>query len=76
MTRHHDLKQRLLETDSEFRSLYEAHRTYERRLDEMLREPSATTEEEIELKSIKIEKLRLKDRMESMLRDRRSTSAP
>lgn len=74
MTRRDAVKEELLENDSEFQRLYEAHQSHERRLDELL-EGTASDADELELKSIKIQKLHLKDRMEEIIRDRLARGA-
>lgn len=65
------LKQELLETDEEFRRLHEEHQNYERRLEELQQKSFFSEEDEVEEKSIKLHKLRLKDRMELILRSHR-----
>jgi uncharacterized protein len=70
MQKHDEVKEELLETDNEFRRLYQQHQDHERRVDELVRCHASSTDEEIELKALKIQKLRLKDRMEEMIRSR------
>jgi uncharacterized protein YdcH (DUF465 family) len=65
------LKQELLETDDEFRRLFEEHQEYERRLDAINQKSLPSQEDELEAKSIKRHKLFLKDRMEVILRSQR-----
>ena len=62
------LKKELLETDEEFRRLYEEHQNYERRLDEIHGRSFVSPEDEHEVKQIKLHKLSLKDRMAHILR--------
>ena len=62
------LRQELLETDEEFRRLYEEHRRFDRRLQELLGKAAATDDEELLVKGLKVQKLHLKDRMEAILR--------
>ncbi|MDX1382465.1 MAG: YdcH family protein [Thermoanaerobaculia bacterium] len=71
-----EVKEQLIETDNEFRRLYEAHQSRERRLDELLESHPDSGEAEVELKALKVEKLHLKDRMEAMIRDRLDTQVP
>lgn len=63
------LKDELIASDDEFRSLYQEHRECEQRL-EALDTHSLSLENEIEIKRIKLHKLALKDRMYSILRER------
>ena len=69
------LKQELLETDDEFRRLFDEHQNYKRRLGEILQKSFLSPEDEHEAKQIKLHKLGLKDRMESILRTHRETAA-
>ena len=68
-----DLREELLQTDQEFRRLYEEHQEYERRLAEIYRKSMLSQDDEIEEKRIKLHKLALKDRMESILRSHRES---
>jgi uncharacterized protein YdcH (DUF465 family) len=63
-----NLREQLAQTDPEYRKLVEEHRARERRLDELKAKGWLTTDEEQEEKRLKKEKLRLKDRMEALLR--------
>ena len=63
-----DLKAELIQTDDQFRRLYEEHREYERRLSELTQKTLPSQGDEIEEKKIKLHKLALKDRMEQILR--------
>ncbi len=65
------LREELLESNEEFRRLYQEHQDYERRLGELYRKSSLSQDDEIEQKRIKLHKLRLKDQMEHMLRSHR-----
>jgi uncharacterized protein YdcH (DUF465 family) len=51
--------------------LYEEHQTYEQRLGEINQKTLLSQDDEIEEKKIKLHKLALKDRMESILRNYR-----
>ena len=64
------LKEELIKTDDEFRRLYEEHREFERRLDEIYHKTLPSQDDEIAEKQIKLHKLALKDRMEQILRER------
>ena len=70
MARRQEVKEDLIENDQEFRRLYEEHQNHERHLDEISRNPSPTTDDEIAVKGIKVHKLRLKDRMETIIESR------
>ena len=71
-----DFLRRLLEKDSEFRRIYEAHRDYEKRVAKLGKKIYVTNEEAIEEKRLKKMKLEHKDRMEEMvLRYRQNTEA-
>jgi uncharacterized protein YdcH (DUF465 family) len=70
MQKHDEVREELIQTDDEFRRLYQEHQQYERRLDELVRTHSTSSQDEIELKALKIQKLHLKDRMEAMIRSR------
>jgi len=65
------LKQELIESDERFRSLFEEHQNFERRLEELRDQSLLSEEDEQEEKQIKRQKLLLKDRMESILRSHR-----
>jgi len=67
------LKKELFETDEEFRALFEEHQRFEQRLAELLEKSLLSEEDELEEKQIKRQKLLLKDRMELILRARRTT---
>lgn len=71
MSREENLKQELLETDDEFRRLFDEHQNYERRLENLHQKSFFSQDDELEEKRIKLQKLRLKDRMEAILRSHR-----
>jgi uncharacterized protein YdcH (DUF465 family) len=74
MTSHdEELKAELIKTDDEFRSLYEEHQEYKKRLQELTQKTLLSEEDEIEEKKIKLHKLTLKDRMEEILRAHRES---
>lgn len=62
------LKEELVQTDEEYRRLYLEHQEYERRLVELQQKSLLSQQDEIEEKEIKRHKLRLKDRMQEILR--------
>jgi uncharacterized protein YdcH (DUF465 family) len=70
-----DLKRDLLRTHETFRSLYDEHQECEARLAQLTHNALPSPEDEVEEKRLKIHKLALKDRMEDILRERR-TAAP
>jgi uncharacterized protein YdcH (DUF465 family) len=76
MPNREDLKAELIETDEEFRRLYEEHREYERRLTELNQKSLLSQDDEAEEKKIKLHKLVLKDHMEAILRSHREASVP
>lgn len=67
------LKQELIDTDEEFRALFEQHQEFERRLAELQQKSLPSEEDEQEEKQIKRQKLFLKDRMEMILRSHRDS---
>jgi len=69
------VKQELLETDDEFRSLWEEHQGCEERLAKLTQKSLLSQDDELEEKRIKRHKLYLKDRMEAIARERRTASA-
>ncbi|HEX9668683.1 MAG TPA: DUF465 domain-containing protein [Thermoanaerobaculia bacterium] len=68
-----DVREELLQTDEEFRRLSEEHQEYERRLAEINHKSMLSQDDEIEEKRIKLHKLALKDRMESIVRSHRES---
>ena len=65
------LKDELLQTDDEYRRLFEEHQDYERRLATINQKSLLSQEDEVEEKKIKLHKLMLKDHMEDILRHHR-----
>ena len=61
------LQEEMLETDEEFRRLYDEHQSCERRLDEINQKSFLSQEDEFEQKRLKRHKLTLKDQMHAML---------
>lgn len=70
------LRKELLETDEEYRRLFEEHQNYERRLEEINQRAFASPEDQFEVKQIKLHKLGLKDRMEMIVRNHRQAEVP
>ena len=73
MSQYDDLKAELIQTDDDFRRLYEEHQEFERRLQELNHKTLLSQDDEVEEKKIKLHKLMLKDRMEQMLRMHRES---
>ncbi len=67
-----ELKRQLSDNHDEFRTLLKSHRDHERRLAELASKTFLTTDEEMEEKRLKKEKLHLKDRMEEIAREHRA----
>ncbi|HTK29335.1 MAG TPA: YdcH family protein [Vicinamibacterales bacterium] len=66
-----DIKELLLQTDEEFRSLALKHHDLEDRLHELTAKHYLSEPEQLEEVDLKKRKLQLKDRMESILRQHR-----
>lgn len=64
----HELRERLLQTDHEFRDLATRHHDLDERLQELATRHFLTEPEQLEEAQIKKQKLRLKDRMEDIVR--------
>jgi len=64
----HELKERLLQSDHEYRDLAARHHELEQRLHDLENRHFLTEPEQLEESQIKKQKLRLKDRMEDILR--------
>ncbi len=62
-----EIIEKLMETNEEFRELKQKHAKLEERLEELQKKLYLTTEEELEVKSIKRQKLELKDRMNEII---------
>jgi uncharacterized protein YdcH (DUF465 family) len=70
------MKERLLQTDDEFRQLSEKHRELDSRLKELSDKPYLSESEQLDAVTLKKRKLQLKDRMEDILRRQRSVAQP
>lgn len=68
MSQSDSLRQELLDSDDEFRRLFEEHQNYEQRLATLHQKSFFSEEDEQEEKRIKLQKLRLKDRMQVIMR--------
>jgi hypothetical protein len=64
----HELKERLLASDHEFRDLSTRHHELDERLHELSSRHFLTEPEQLEEVQIKKQKLRLKDRMQDIMR--------
>ena len=62
------VKEELLAQQGEFRKLYEEHQACESQLEELVGRPLPSPTDHSEAKRIKLHKLALKDRMESIIR--------
>ena len=71
-----EIKTELAGQYEEFRSLLRDHHDRERRLAHLASKPFLSTDEEIEEKRLKKEKLHLKDRMEEIAREHRARVSP
>ena len=72
MANSQQLRETLLRTDEEFRRLTEQHQDLETRLHTLSHQLSRNGTEDLEKATLKKRKLQLKDRMEEILRQRRS----
>ena len=70
-----DIQQVLSSEDPEFRSWIEEHHRCESRLNELTSKNEVSAEEEIEEKTLKKRKLRLKDQMADRIRSYESSHA-
>jgi len=68
-----DLKRELIRTDEDFRRLHDEHQACETRLSELVQNSLPSPEDEVEEKRLKLQKLALKDRMEEILREHRTS---
>ena len=66
-----DLKHLLLETNDEYRQLAAKHHELDDRLQQLISKHYLTDPEQVEEVTLKKRKLRLKDRMEEILREHR-----
>lgn len=64
------VKDELIHSNADFRSLWEEHQEYKRRLEQIKTRSLPSEEDEVEMKRIKLHKLTLKDKMEAMALDR------
>jgi uncharacterized protein YdcH (DUF465 family) len=67
-----EIKLHLSQENDEFRVLLQRHHDHERRLAELASKSFLSTDEELEEKRLKKEKLHLKDRMEEIGREHRA----
>lgn len=67
------LKEELLDTDAEYRRLFEEHQDSEKRLQELYAKSMLSQDDENLEKHIKLHKLVLKDRMEAIVRAHRES---
>ena len=64
---HDELKERLIETNEEFRKMAEEHHSYEEKLNDLASRSYLTEEEQVEEVRLKKLKLHLKDQMEEII---------
>lgn len=64
---HDELRERLIETNEEFRRMVNEHQTYKTRLHELSGRAFLTDEEQVEELRLKKLKLHLKDQMEEII---------
>jgi uncharacterized protein YdcH (DUF465 family) len=69
------LREELLRSDEHFRHLHEEHQRLERQLEALNQKSLHSEDDELEVKRIKREKLRLKDEMEEAVRARQEAPA-
>ncbi|REJ74198.1 MAG: DUF465 domain-containing protein [Acidobacteria bacterium] len=67
------IKAELLKNDAEFKRLYQEHQDCEGRLESIQEQGNLSADEETQAKAIKLHKLALKDRMESIIRSHSAT---
>jgi uncharacterized protein YdcH (DUF465 family) len=67
-----ELKQELATSNQEFDGLLKQHREHEQRLAELASKSFLSSDEEMEEKRLKKEKLLLKDRMEEIVREHKA----
>ncbi|HWZ53963.1 MAG TPA: YdcH family protein [Candidatus Acidoferrales bacterium] len=72
----HDIRQTLLESDTEFRKLAEEHSRCEKQLKQLLTEPYLSSEDLALETTLKKFKLRLKDQMELIVARRQHSALP
>ena len=70
-----DLKYQLLETNTEYRELASKHHSLDDRLHELEAKHYLSYDEQFEEVSLKKRKLHIKDRMESIMREHRTSVA-
>ena len=63
-----ELKERLMDTNPDFRKLVEEHREYDTRIQELSQKPFLTGDLEIQEKVLKRKKLLLKDKIHLMIK--------
>jgi len=67
-----DIRELLQREDAEYRNLAAQHRDFEDRLGELSRRSHLNSQEQIERTNLKKYKLQVKDRMQELIRQRRS----
>ncbi len=64
------VKEMLYENDQTYRELKDQHATYDNELQLLMRKGKLTAEDELQIATIKKQKLMLKDQMYAMIRER------
>ena len=72
MLKEEEIKERLISSSSDFRRLFEEHRLYEGKLQELHNRHHLTEQDHMEEVQLKKKKLHLKDQMNSMIQKLRS----
>jgi len=62
-----DIRERLMQEDTEFQKVAAEHQTYDQRLTEMDAKHFLSDDEKVEMKTLKKKKLALKDQMYAMV---------
>jgi uncharacterized protein YdcH (DUF465 family) len=70
------IREHLLRDNEEYRRLDDQHRDYEKRLSALTDKVVLTDDEQLEETTLKKKKLQLKDRMEAIARQARTTAHP
>ena len=68
MENHEALKQELIRSNPDFQALHREHQELEHQLEALYQKSLLSQEDEVEVKRIKHDKLRLKDRMFEIIR--------
>ena len=75
MLKEEEIKERLISSNPDFRRLFEEHRQYEGKLEELYSHHHLTEQDHVEEVLLKKKKLHLKDEMNSMIQKVRGESS-